>query len=166
LQIVHTYDESWVLTGLDVREDHGVEMAIAFEDPATDADLEEDQNLWALAYGLDQTWLAARDCDTLDDQGKCVGDGQRDVTVPEIVHRFDNTSNSDIPADDDRLWNIPRNALQVWHQDFDYQDLLLAVPMTYTKEILNGHFLQSARSTTARPTWTPGLRWPRGMECC
>ncbi|HEX9028232.1 MAG TPA: hypothetical protein VF823_03580, partial [Anaerolineales bacterium] len=151
-QIVHTYDESWVLTGLDVREDHGLQMGIAFEDPAHDTDLEDDRNLVALAYGLDQTWIAARDCDTLDPNGNCVGDGKRDLTFPEIVHRFDNSSNGDIPEGDERLWNIPKSAFQIWHQDFAYQDLMVTVPMTTTKEILNQHFLQNGQAITPAPT--------------
>jgi hypothetical protein len=151
IQIVNVYYEDWVLTGLDVREDHGVQMAIAFEDPARDADKEDDRWLWALAEGLDQSWLAARDCDRVE-AGTCVGNGQRDLTVPEIVHRFDNTSNGDIPAEDDRLWGIPRNALRVWYREFAYQDLLVSVPMTYTKQILNEHFLQSGQPVTPAPT--------------
>jgi hypothetical protein len=38
-QPVHTYAEDWYLTGLEVREDHGLDVAIAWEDPTTDADV-------------------------------------------------------------------------------------------------------------------------------
>ncbi|MGD8855030.1 MAG: LamG domain-containing protein, partial [Chloroflexota bacterium] len=152
IQIVHMYDDPWVLSGLDVREDHGLQMGIAFEDPAKDADKEDDRNLWALANGLDQSWIAARDCDTVDDNGNCVGDGKRDLTLTEIVNRFDNQSNGSIPADDERLWNIPKDALRIWRKDFAYQDLMAAVPMTHTKEILNEHFLVSGQPVTPAPT--------------
>lgn len=159
LQIVQTYDESWLLAGYSVREDHGVQMAIAYEDPAHDADLQDDPNLWALANGLDQSWLAGRDCETTDAArpkggrvGACLGDGERDLTVPEIKHRFDNASNGAIPQGDPRLWNIPKSALRVWTQDMAYQDLLSTVPMTYTQEILNQHFLRNGQPLTAAPT--------------
>ncbi len=34
--VVQTYPDQWTLTGLSVREDQGLNLAIAFEDPATD----------------------------------------------------------------------------------------------------------------------------------
>ena len=152
IQIVHVYDESWNLTGLNVREDHGLKMGVAFEDPVHDADLNDDRNLWTLAYGLDQTWIAALDCELVDVYGECVGNGQLDLNMPEIVHRFDNTSNGDIPPGDERLWNIPKDALKVWHQDFAYQDLMVSVPMTYTQEILNQYFLVNGLPVADAPT--------------
>ena len=50
-QIVHTYPEAWTLTGLDIREDHGLQMGVIFEDPAQEDDLalKTDDSLWKLA---------------------------------------------------------------------------------------------------------------------
>ncbi|MFN2184456.1 MAG: LamG-like jellyroll fold domain-containing protein [Anaerolineae bacterium] len=151
IQIVHTYDEPWTLSGLSVREDHGVDLLIAFEDPVYDTDLEDDQNLYALAQGLDRTWISARDCDTLDPYDKCQGDGNRDIDIPEIEHRFDNSSNSDIPDGDEDLWGIPKTAFKIFPVSVAYQDLLASVPMTHTKEVLNDSFLVNGQARTEAP---------------
>ena len=37
--VLHAYYTDFYLTGLNVREDRGVDMAIVYEDPATDTDV-------------------------------------------------------------------------------------------------------------------------------
>src|SRR6266542_2710518 len=58
-QVIHTYYDPFALTGLNVREDHGSDIATVYEDPnpAVNADPNNDAQLWPLAYGLDQTFL-------------------------------------------------------------------------------------------------------------
>ena len=84
-QLLHTYFDDWTLTGLNVREDHGVETAFVYEDPAVDDDLETDDMLYALAHSLEYTFLAARDSD---------GIYGRDITIDEIYRRFNHATNS------------------------------------------------------------------------
>ena len=98
LQVVQTYPEDWLLSGLAMREDYGVRVAIAFEDPQTRAaGVQPDQYLTLLAYGLDRSFVAGRDCDTVDQDGNCTeGDGQRDVTVADIQRRFDAGHNDNV----------------------------------------------------------------------
>ncbi|MEM9980211.1 MAG: hypothetical protein AAF808_21510, partial [Cyanobacteria bacterium P01_D01_bin.2] len=63
---VHVYYDDWRLTGLTVKRNLGLESAVVFEDPvytaANAADLNgfTDDNLWALARGLDSTFIAGR----------------------------------------------------------------------------------------------------------
>ncbi len=76
---IQTYYDEWTLTGMHVREDHGVGMSTIYEDPAVDTNINDDDSMWLLANGLDNSFLAGRDCDSRDNQGQCVGDGSRDV---------------------------------------------------------------------------------------
>ncbi|MGC9358710.1 MAG: hypothetical protein ACP5GX_12615, partial [Anaerolineae bacterium] len=64
-QIVHFYDDPWYLTGLDVREDYGIDLAVVHERPAGDDDFDNDDRLWTLATGLEAAFLSAR----TDDRG-------------------------------------------------------------------------------------------------
>ncbi|MBC8422435.1 MAG: hypothetical protein H8E01_00230, partial [Chloroflexi bacterium] len=125
VQIVHTYYDDWYLTGLSVREDHGLDVAIAYENPTTDEeDPQTDDWLWQLARGLGVTFAAGRDED---------GDGQRDITVSEIKRRFDITST--VPISPTR-WNIPQNALLVETFSYTHQDHIAHIMMTETERIL------------------------------
>ncbi len=141
MQIVHTYPEQWSLTGFSVREDHGLETIVAFEDPNFDGNVSDDDNLWKLANGMDSAFMTARDCDPLDPNGECKGDGLRDVTLNEIERRFDNRKNSNIPVGDPVLWNIPNTALQVWKEQFPHQDYQITIVTTTTMQILDSMFL-------------------------
>ena len=99
-QVVQTYDDSWYLTGMSIREDHGLHVAAAYENPDTYqkpyAAPEED--LWQLSLGLSGSFLSQRDCEkptgappvTYDAgnapsydpaKGICSTDNLRDVTV-------------------------------------------------------------------------------------
>ena len=74
--ILHTYNEDFQLTGLNVREDRGVKMAVVYEDPATDTALNDDDALIHLANGLEAIYFDNRDCDLVDNNGACMGDGR------------------------------------------------------------------------------------------
>ncbi len=131
-QVVRAYDEEWVLTGLSVREDHGLEIAIAYEDPAqepSDEARQYDDWLWALAHGLDQAFLTGRDQD---------GDGERDITVGEIRARWDNRVNSG--TTDEERWGIPITAIQVVTFAYDHEDYFVHVMLTETQKILANTF--------------------------
>src|SRR5690606_9920371 len=109
-QVIHSYYDTWSLTGLNVREDHGVDVAFIHEDPAVDPDLQSDDALVRLSTGLDRTFLAGRDCDTQTASGVCQGDGALDLSVAEIARRFNHTTNSGIS--DEQRWNV-ENILRV-----------------------------------------------------
>jgi hypothetical protein len=130
VKVIHAYDDKWHLTGLNVREDHGVNVGVIYEDPApgVDPDPNDDNELWLLTNSLDQTFLAAR-----------IGpNGQRDITVAELYHRFDHTINSTTTITD--RWGIS-NTLRVMTATFTHQDEALAtLAMTTTPSILTNTF--------------------------
>jgi hypothetical protein len=73
LQVVQTYYDDWFLTGLTVTEDHSVDIALVYEDPAAVANEPDDfgaplylDTLYGLLYGLDRSFVAGRDCDSTD----------------------------------------------------------------------------------------------------
>lgn len=138
IEVVHTYDDTWFLTGFSVREDHGTDTALVYEDPNVDNDLNNDNVLTLLTYGLDHSFMAGRDCDTLDGNGVCVGNGQRDITVPEMYRRFNHFTNGGVTAEE--RWNIT-NTLAVRTFSYAHIDEALAhITMTDTKAILNNAF--------------------------
>ncbi len=132
-QVVQTYDEDWYVTGANVTEESGVKTAIAFEDPSGGADpnLQSDDALWPMMYGLDETFLSAADRLSIDD----------------IKTRFNHATNGAVT--DEQRWGAPdivrveRNA----SDDYPDQDRASAsMTMTRTKQILNDFFT---------PKWTP-----------
>jgi len=138
--ILHTYYDDWCLTGLAVREDHGLDLGVAFEDPTFDGrDPRFEQFLWQLARNLDRTFIAGRRDST----------GQRDITIEEIKNRFDKRSNSSIPDDDERLWGIPKEALCVeTYPTYPDQSYIATLPLTHTLQILNQYFITHVGSVT------------------
>lgn len=137
-QVVQTYYDSWTLTGLNVREDHGTDLSIIYKDPAADPDLNDDHPLWALAAGLENAFLSPRDAN---------GDGQRDMPIGEITRRFDHAGNAAVSADE--RWAIP-NILNVESRSYAHLDLaIVTTAMTETKRILETRF--SPRWSNANP---------------
>jgi hypothetical protein len=150
-QIVHTYDEEWYLTGLSVREDHGLDVAVAWEDPSTDNDRQADDRLWQLARGLNAVFVAGRDCDNDDptddpdqdpEQGICHSDNVRDLAIKAsagnstIRERFDRHNNAGVP--DEMRWGIPQDALRVRNfQTYPHEDYVTQIMMTETPQILS-----------------------------
>jgi hypothetical protein len=139
MTILHAYYDDFHLTGLNMREDRGVEMAIIYEDPATDNNVMEDDALMHMMNGLDSSYLINRDCDFVDNQGQCVGDGQRDITIPVIKQRWDRLSNSGVT--DGQRWGIPANRLRVETHSYAHEDEATMVGGgTHAPAILNTHF--------------------------
>ncbi|RLC66621.1 MAG: hypothetical protein DRI48_04270, partial [Chloroflexi bacterium] len=142
LSFAHTYYDDWYITGLDVREDHGVEAGIDFEDPGFTTALPDypgyEAYLWQLTQGLDNTFLA----------GRANASGERDITVGEIKRRFDITSTATITE----RWGIPAGALHVQTYHFTDQTGLAALPMTHTKQILNDYFITGGQPRIEAPT--------------
>ncbi|MCX6047416.1 MAG: hypothetical protein NT075_20110, partial [Chloroflexi bacterium] len=132
-QVIQSYYDEWLLTGLTVREEHGSEMALIYEDPAVDTNPKDDAALFLLAHGLDNSFLVGRDQNH---------DGQRDLTVAEIARRFDHTTNGAVTEEE--RWAVP-NTLRVERKRYDTLDrALMTTAMTETKRILDANFT---------PTW-------------
>jgi len=128
--------DEWILTGFSLREDHGVNTGILYEDPAVDNNLHDDNMLWPLSAGLERTFLGGRDADA---------NGQRDLSVGEIPRRFDRDTNNAVSLD--QRWNLS-NTLQVESKSFSNLDLAVATTaMTTTKDLLGRVF---------SPRWSPG----------
>ncbi|MBI1293418.1 hypothetical protein GC175_00485 [bacterium] len=141
--VLHTYYTDFHLTGLNVREDRGAEMAIVYEDPATDNNVNEDDGLIQMMNGLDVSFLSNRDCDFVDNEGFCVGDGQRDITIPVIKQRWDSASNSGVT--DGQRWGIPANRLRVETYRFAHEDeATMIAGGQYAPAILNSRFTGTA----------------------
>ncbi|NJN15884.1 MAG: hypothetical protein HC822_06140, partial [Oscillochloris sp.] len=89
--VVQTYTgEAWTLTGLQVREDHGVNGALVYADPAVQSDpVARDDALFALINGLDRTFMR----------------GRSDLTPAELSRRFNRTTNGGVS--DAQRWNVP-----------------------------------------------------------
>jgi len=59
---VQMYGESWTLTGLTVREDHGLDVAVAYVNP--DLPEYDSDPLWTLSWGLSQVFIPQIDCES------------------------------------------------------------------------------------------------------
>jgi hypothetical protein len=150
IQPVQTYDESWYLTGLAVREDHGLDVAVAYPNPELSA--YADDALWTLSWGLGKQFIPGRNCETHAtlydgvDSASCQPDKLRDLTIflndtagrpignSTIRERFDITSSVPITY----RWGIAKDALPLRVENFRYlhQDYLAYLSMTETPRIL------------------------------
>lgn len=134
-QIVQTYYEPFTLAGMAAREDLGANLAIVYQDPAAGQPAQEDA-LWSLAENLELAFLGGRDSD---------GDGQRDITVPELARRFNHTTNGAVSLEE--RWGI-NNTLSVETRQYPDRDEMLAALMASDVEPI----LESTFSTTDTPT--------------
>ncbi len=145
-QPVHTYTEDWYLTGLAVREDHGLDVAVALEDPDDDVDTRHDDHLWLLANGLEAAFVSGRDADENDVRDVAIAPARGDTTISS---RFDGDEVTAGTTITDR-WGIPLTAtLQVETFSYDHQDYIAHVMMTETKNILNAYFTSATGETKA-----------------
>jgi PKD repeat protein len=142
LQVVRAYPETWYLTGLSVREDHGVDISIIYEDPSKESEenRQYDDLLWGLAWGFDKTFLVGRDED---------GDGNRDITMFEIYARWGDPATT---ASDEMRWDIPITRTQVVTYAYEIQDQYIQVAMSETEKILDEAFLPYIEEGADAPT--------------
>jgi hypothetical protein len=135
LQVIHTYqDEAWRLTGMAVREDHGLDINILYEDPAQDDDLNEEDDLWAASWNLDKIWLRGRDCDSMVN-GVCQSNGSRDVTIANMESQIDS-------------WSGNTDAIEVVQWSYDHEDYISSIMMTETLSLLDTSFTNATDETT------------------
>ncbi|HNB51277.1 MAG TPA: hypothetical protein PK530_05020, partial [Anaerolineales bacterium] len=136
--ILHAYNDDFYLTGLNVHESHSVEMAIVYEDPAVDTSLDDDDGLMQMTTGLDNSLFVNRDCDFVNNDGECVGNGQRDITISEIYRRWNHPTNTGIT--EAQRWGIP-DQLRVETYTFPSEDhALFQAGGQIAPNILTTHF--------------------------
>nr|MBP7690036.1 hypothetical protein [Thermoflexales bacterium] len=150
VQFMHTYDDDWQLTGLSVREDHGVNLAVAWEDPAseTDAGRQSDDGLWVMANGLDNAYVTGRDQNDNDirDIGVVLSTDGATVADTTIYGRFNAPLASSVTITD--RFGLPLTAtLRVQNFAYAHQDGVAGVMMSGTQQILQQNF--NAYTTTA-----------------
>lgn len=152
LQVVQTYYDDWYLTGLDVREDRQVDVAIAWQQPVAGEDNNAQDKLWQLARGLQSVFVPGRDCeDDIADNGidydpvtqLCRDDGKRDLVVAArdngnttIEGRFGAGSSATIT----QTWGIPAGSLGVRTVSYTGQDHLALLSMYENPDILETVF--------------------------
>jgi len=126
-QPIYEYNDTWTLTGLNVHEDHGVDVALVYEDPAVDDDLTHDAPLFALAYGLENTFLAG----STNDSGERFG-------IADVYARFNHTTNDGVTLE--QRFNVT-DTLTVITQTYTHQDeAAMTIAMTETTSILSDTF--------------------------
>ncbi len=146
-RVVHQYrDESWVVSGLLVTEDQGVDVAIVYEDPAAESDsaaereahlVEWDDNLWHLANGLQRIFVEGVDCDAGTGLA-CAGvtDAQRDLRVADIKTRWD----SGVASTNTQRWGIAADAFNVVTASFAHPGEMGGLSESVIPSLLNQAF--------------------------
>ncbi len=138
--IIHGYYDDFYLTGLSVQENHGLQTSVVFQDPATaPADLHED-NLFALAQGLDHSFIA----------GRAGGTGTRTLTIDEVQNRFDKSQNGG--ASDEARWGIPADAFFVERNDYSHGGYLGVLASTEIPNILEDFYTPQVDTGIDDPT--------------
>lgn len=123
-RVVQTYPDSFHVTGMLIIEDHGVDLDVILENPATDADISYDDELWGLAYGLQGTYLS----------------GSETMTLDEIYARFDADMNGAIPDGDIRLWGLQKDGFQVEQFQYGSDDDQYQFVSEQVYDVLDEHF--------------------------
>ena len=89
-QIIHRYYEDWTLTGLNVTEQHGADLAVIYEEPPQGAAPDDDDGALALlAYTLEKRFLNAQ----VSGNGAAV----RTVTLSNLQQQYDRVANGSTP---------------------------------------------------------------------
>ncbi|MEM7117131.1 MAG: LamG-like jellyroll fold domain-containing protein, partial [Chloroflexota bacterium] len=133
LQVIHVYDEDWLLTGLSISEEHGIDVGIIYEDPALDSDLNSDDQLWAAANSLNSTLLRGRDMNN---------DGVRDVRVDNLA--------TEMPSWHDAASGSYYLGYQPFINTYADSDQIYQIMITETVSLLNTTF--SGYETQTDPT--------------
>lgn len=134
-KVIHVYDdEAWYITGLEVREDHGLDFAMLAENPQVDSDLTTDETLWQVATNLNLTFIEGVECiPASESDTTCTADGSREVTVDKIANTYFGDSNTGWMGTD-------AVSITVGHETYQHQGYLNQVMMTDTVEFLDTVF--------------------------
>ena len=145
LNIIHTYEETWELTGFSVSEEHRFDIALLYEDPnenqgqypLADSDLEYDDLLWLYGWNLTNIFTTGLDCETVVDD-VCEGDGARDVTLENLATNIEAWST---------VSGTVENYVEIVNHSYIHSGYLAVVAMTETVEILDTHFITYSDQT-------------------
>jgi hypothetical protein len=130
-QIVHIYDDTWYLTGLSVREDHGADVAIIYENPEVDDDLNDDGVLWSLTPQMDVTFIGRQPFTRTN------GTLAQDISVDLLYADLNHTTNgSGITS----TWAVTNSLAVVTHSYTHRDEALITIVATDTLSILDGTF--------------------------
>ncbi|NOZ70961.1 MAG: hypothetical protein GXP38_03435, partial [Chloroflexi bacterium] len=125
-QIIQTYYEPFIVTGISVQEEKGTNVAFVYDIKSESYD---ESALWSLADKLETTFVGGRDSN---------GDGQRDITVAEIARRFDHASNNSVSLQE--RWGINNTLGVVTRQYGSYDEMLSKLMRNDVTEILTNAF--------------------------
>jgi subtilisin-like proprotein convertase family protein len=100
VQFIQTYYDDFTLSGFNLREDHGMNVGVAYQDPNRVPDPNRDDNLWKVGLGLQSAFISGRKKDE-----------KREVTLQEFKRRFDDSSNSEDART--RRWGVDAGLVQV-----------------------------------------------------
>jgi subtilisin-like proprotein convertase family protein len=137
-QTIHVYKDDFTLTGLTLREDHGMNVSVAFENPKVDLNKNVDENLWQVAEGLRGGFISGRSTNN-----------QRDLTLSNFKTRFDDSSNSTDALT--KRWGISAGKVQVLNFTFPNQNGLADFPSNENQKILNQYFMNNGATLSAAP---------------
>ena len=137
--VIHIYqDEPWQLTALTVSEEHGIDVAQLYEDPASDPDRSIEDQLWLYGWNMANTFIDGIDCDSTttnaDGTVDCVGDGTRDVTLADLPTKLNEWG-----TDEDDGINYNYVVLDGINS-YDHQGYLAYVANTETTALLDSVF--------------------------
>ena len=147
IEVIHIYQEDWQLTGLEVREDHGMALAMVAEDPTVDVDTSTDETLWHLATNLSLTFSEGVDCIPPEGSQSCTRDDNRDMTAADIYTHFNHSTNGTDPLVTD--WNL-QDSLTVNYATYPHSGFVAQVAMTDTVQFLDNVF--GSVATQVNPT--------------
>ncbi|MBW7883682.1 MAG: LamG domain-containing protein, partial [Caldilineaceae bacterium] len=144
-QIVHRYYEDWILTGLNVIEEHGADMAIIYEDPG--ARSANDGAMWLLTSVLGARFVA-----TVVDNG---GNAQRDLTIDNLDAKLDRSINS---SANEVVYGLPNNFHVVKAQYATFDEAIYKVGTETTTSVLNSTFTDPAQKPLLLYAYETNLR--------
>ncbi|MFN8440562.1 MAG: LamG-like jellyroll fold domain-containing protein, partial [Caldilineaceae bacterium] len=120
--IIQVYDDSWILSGMTVSEQRGLDVAVVRGATPTSVDT----NLWRLGYGLANSFSAGRDSNN---------DGNADLSIPEIQRRWGAGS---LVTESER-WAIPVNSLNVTVFNYEHGDEFAKTAISETLKLLSNY---------------------------
>jgi Concanavalin A-like lectin/glucanases superfamily/Bacterial TSP3 repeat len=131
-------DDQWYITGLNVHEDHGLQVAIMGEDPAVDSDPTQDDPTWDLATSLSLTFSEGADClpANINDSG-CTLEDNNGLTIDELYQRLNHSTNAGVDAR--YRWYID-NTIAVTTTTYPHEGYLAQVAMSDTPNFLNTYY--------------------------
>ncbi len=132
--ILHVYPEAWELTGMAVREDAGMKVALITQSRDSNVATNSVQpHIWKAAYVLNANFVG----------------GRRDLSITEINRRLGANNQGVSPI---QRWAIPAGTTQVHIFDYPHQDYLALIPMEDTITVLKNVYGNAAQPGGFAPT--------------